>query len=124
MDIYEQIAWRTKGYNQDQQQCFLKVKQFARHVPRPGRPIDLLLSCTPPHFSNELYAILGRDPSSTIDTSEEPKTEIPPMNREEELWGGGSSHATSQDLVKTLPRSIQSHDASMDEPGERERDLG
>ncbi|XP_050804068.1 small integral membrane protein 14 isoform X1 [Gopherus flavomarginatus] len=82
-------------------------------------------------FYKELHAILGRGlittPQTTVDASEELKSQTPAMNSEEEKYGGhvtgGSTYAMSQDLVLTPPQSTQSQQSSTGEPDTREETL-
>ncbi|XP_044873872.1 small integral membrane protein 14 isoform X1 [Mauremys mutica] len=91
------------------------------------------------HFYKELHAILGRDPittpQTTVDASEELKSQTPAMNgeeekmdkEEEEKYGGhvtgGSTYAMSQDLVLTPPQYTQSQQSSTGEPDAGEETL-
>nr|XP_032646686.1 small integral membrane protein 14 isoform X1 [Chelonoidis abingdonii]XP_032646694.1 small integral membrane protein 14 isoform X1 [Chelonoidis abingdonii] len=89
-------------------------------------------------FYKELHAILGRGPittpQTTVDASEELKSQTPAMNseeekvdEEEEKYGGhvtrGSTYAMSQNLVLTPPQSTQSQQSSTGEPDTGEETL-
>ncbi|KAM9142332.1 uncharacterized protein ACDP82_006705 [Pangshura tecta] len=90
-------------------------------------------------FYKKLHAILGRDPittpQTTVDASEELKSQTPAMNseeekvdkEEEEKYGGhvtrGSTYAMSQDPVLTPAQSTRSQQSSTGEPDAGEETL-
>ncbi|EMP32272.1 hypothetical protein UY3_10603 [Chelonia mydas] len=129
MDIYEQIAhgmW-VKGYDRDQRQCCVKVKEVCQGYQKARKTNNRFDAEPQICCFYKLHAILGSDPTSTMQTTvdilEMPETETPAVKSkaEERVDAlGGSSHAERKVLFDTAPQTRQSHQASTDEPDERE----
>ncbi|EMP32768.1 Zinc finger and SCAN domain-containing protein 20 [Chelonia mydas] len=105
MDIYEQIAQRIRamGSDRNQQQCHIKVKELLQGDHK-AREANRKYGAAPQTycFYNELHAICDGDPPNTlqtiVDNSEEPKTNIPAANSEEEEKGGSGMGEMHQGL--------------------------